>query len=162
LSLLALRLDETKAIAAASAIQTLHWKIQAFIALAERDDSLRGRPQFEAAIAQLGADAELMPIVALLPEGQRLAILDAAALELMSGTSAGYASSPELADYLVNASPTRLCSLWRETAPTLAGLDRATVFERILTLDLFLRRAAGDRVALDVTTAIQDVVRWWP
>jgi hypothetical protein len=162
LSLLALRLDETKAIAAASAIETPRWKIQAFIALAERDDSLRGRPEFVAAVTQLGADTELMPIVALLPEGQRPAVLDAAALDLMKGTSTGYVWSPELADHLVNASPARLCSLWRETAPTLAGLDRATVFERIRALDPFLRRAAGDPVALDITTAIQDVVRWWP
>jgi hypothetical protein len=161
LSLLAPRLDETKAIAVASAIETPRWKIQAFIALAERAGSLRGAPEFVAAVAQLGADTELMPIVALLPEGQRIAVLDAAALDLMRGTSTGYAS-PELGGHLVNASPARLCSLWRETAPTLAGQDRATVFKRIRALDPFLRRAAGDRVALDITTAIQDVIRWWP
>jgi hypothetical protein len=155
---LATRLDETEAIEVVSAIQTPRSKVQALIALAERGDSMRDRPEFLAMVGALGADTELLPIVTLLPDEQRLAVLEAAALQMMGELNSG---SPP-ADYLVNASPAQLGSFWQEAAPTLAGQRRDTVFKRIADLDLFLRRAAGDRVAVDIATVIADVVRWWP
>ena len=153
ISRLAPRLDETQAIAVVSAIETPLWKARAFIALAERGGSPRGRSELLAAVAQLGADAELMPIAALLPDEQRLAVLNAAALNLMSGTFIGD-PPPMLADHLLKAPPARLRSLWQETTPTLIGQGRGKVFKRMADLDLFLRRVAGDRVALDIATAI--------
>ena len=152
---------ETEAITVVSRIETPLWKARAFAALAGRGDSLRDQPEFLAVVRQLGADTELVPVAALLPDEQRLAVLDAAALELMGGTFTWDPPAP-LADHLASASPARLCALWQQTAPTLAGRGRDTVFTRISDLGPFMRRAAGERVGLDISMAILDVVRWWP
>lgn len=154
------RFDKPDAMTIVSAIESPQCKVRAFIALAERGDSLRDEPEFLGATGQLGVDTKLLPIAAHLPDDQRLAVLDAAALELM-GNSPAWGHSP-FADYLVHASPVRVCALWQQVAPMLAGQGRDTVFDRIPKLDLFMRRVAGEHVGLEVATAILDVVRWWP
>ena len=161
MSMLAPCFDEAEALTVVSTIETPRWKARAFIALAERGDSVRDQPEFLATVGQLGADTELAPIAALLPDGQRLAVLDAAARELMDGRFT-WSPPPPLADHLANASPARLCALWQETAPMLVGQGRDRVFGRIQDLDLFMYRVAGERAGLGIATAILDVVRWWP
>jgi hypothetical protein len=155
--LLAPCFDEAEAMTVVSAIQTPRWKAQALIALAERGDPVSKRPEFLATIRQLGADPELVPIAELLPDGQRLAVLDAAARELTDQKFTWDPSAP-----LASASPARLCAWWQQTALTLAGQGRNTVFWRIQDLGAFMYRVAGDHARLDLATAILDVVRWWP
>lgn len=159
MSQLAPYFDEEEAMTMVSAIQTPRWKAQALIALAERGDSVSERPEFLATVGQLGADPELVPIAALLPDGQRLAVLDAAAREL---TDQRFTWSPALTDHLASASPGRLCAWWQQAALTLGGQRRDTVFWRIQYLGAFTYRVAGDDARLDLATAILDVVRWWP
>jgi hypothetical protein len=161
LSRLVPHVDETEAITVVSMIGTPRGKVRAFIALAERGDSVRDQPEFLAAAGQLGADTELLPVAALLPDEQRLAVLDAAARELMDGRFT-WSPRPPLANHLANASPARRCAWWQETAPTLAGKGRDAVFTRIEDLDEFMYRVAGERIGLDIAAAILDVVRWWP
>jgi hypothetical protein len=87
--------------------------------------------------------------------------LDAVAQELTGPAHTWYLPKP-LPDHLANASPARLCALWQEVAPTLAGQGRGRVFGHMEYLDLFMYRVAGERAGLDIATEILDVVRWWP
>ena len=161
MSQLALRFDEAEAMAVVATIQSSRWKARAFIALAERGDQVRERPEFLATVGELGADTELVPIAALLPDEQRVAVLDAAARELMDGSFTS-SPSPPLADHLASASPARLCAWWQQAAPPPAARGRDTVFRRIQGLGPFMDRVAGDHVRLGVATTILDAVRWWP
>jgi hypothetical protein len=161
MNLLVRVLDEAEAIAIAASIGAPHWKAEALVALAGRGISPRGHPAFLAAAAQLGADAELAPVAALLPDHQRRAVLDAATLKFMDQTHIGEPTSV-VTDYVATSSSGQLWLLWREGTQRLASQRRDEIFAIMGGLVLLARRLAGERVVADIVAAIWDVVRWWP
>lgn len=148
-------------VAAATGIDEPQHRSQALVGLAARHGTLRDQPDLAAALADLGGDPELLRIVDLLPEWQRLAVLDAATLDWLRGTTIR-GPEPLVRQYMESATARTVHALVRDVTSGLTDHPRSTVLEQLITLNPALRRLAGDRVAADLADAVLDVVRWWP
>jgi hypothetical protein len=161
MSTLVRHLPDAEAIATAAAIESHMWKARALIDLADRSDPVHERSDFIATVAELGADPDLVPIAALLPAEQRLAVLDATVRGLISG-SFYEELPPVLVDHLSTVPAAHLYTLWRDAVPTLTDQSRGNNLARLSRLAPFLRALAGDEIVPDLADTILDVVRWWP